>query len=158
LQEKFADVELDFAAVPTREDLDGQAQSTDKLTATHAQRLLTTLNNGGTLPAHYPYPVQVLRFGEGLTFIGLAGETVVDYSLRLKRELPGAPVWVAGYCNDVMTYIPSRRVLEEGGYEGRDAMKLSSLPGPWASSVEERIVGEVHDLLRGLTPGLRKQF
>jgi len=152
LQEKFSDVEIDFAPTPTREELDDQAKGTDKLTASHAQRLLTRLDNGETLPAHYPYPVQVLRFGNGLTFVGLAGETVVDYSLRLKHELPGAPVWIAGYCNDVMTYIPSRRVLEEGGYEGTDAMKLSSLPGPWAPSIEERIIGQVHTLLRGFTP------
>jgi hypothetical protein len=152
LREKFADVELDFAAVPTRAELDEQAQSTNKLTASHAKRLLARLDSGETLPAHYPYPVQVVRFGDGLTFVGLAGESVVDYALRLKRELAGPPIWIAGYCNDVMTYIPSRRVLEEGGYEGVDAMKYTSLPGPWASTIEERIVGQVHTLLRALTP------
>jgi hypothetical protein len=94
--------------------------------------------------------VQVVRFGNSLTFVGLAGETVVDYALRLKRELPGSPLWVAGYCNDVMTYIPSRRVLEEGGYEGVDAIKFTSLPGPWAPSLEERIIGEVHKQLNAI--------
>jgi hypothetical protein len=152
LREKFADVDIDFAAVPTRAELDEQTKAKDKLTVSHAQRLLKRLDAGETLSAHYAYPVQVLRFGDGLTFVGLAGETVVDYSLRLKRELAGPPLWIAGYCNDVMGYIPSRRVLEEGGYEGGDAMKFSSLPGPWATTTEERIVGEVHKLLRGLKP------
>ena len=152
LREKFADVDIDFATIPTRAELDEQAKSKDKLTASHAQRLLARLDAGGTLPAHYPYPVQVVRFGDGLTFVGLAGETVVDYSLRLKRELAGPPLWVAGYCNDVMTYIPSRRVLEEGGYEGVDAMKFTTLPSPWAATTEERIIGEVHTLLRALAP------
>jgi hypothetical protein len=152
LREKFADVDIDFAAVPTRTELDEQTKSKDKYTAGHAQRLLQQLDAGQSLPTHYSYPVQVLRFGDGLTFVGLAGETVVDYSLRLKRELAGSPVWVAGYCNDVMGYVPSRRVLEEGGYEAGDSMKFGSLPGPWAATTEERIVGEVHKLLRGLTP------
>ena len=152
LREKFADVDIDFAAVPTRAELDEQTKSRDKYTVGHAQRLLQQLDAGQTLPTRYPYPVQVLRFGDGLTFVGLAGETVVDYSLRLKRELAGPPVWIAGYCNDVMGYIPSRRVLEEGGYEAGDSMKFSNLPGPWAPTTEERIIGEVHTLLRGLAP------
>jgi hypothetical protein len=51
-----------------------------------------------------------------------------------------------------MAYIPSRRVLEEGGYEGGDSMKFSSLPGPWAPTIEKRIVEQVHALLRDLKP------
>jgi hypothetical protein len=54
---------------------------------------------------------------------------------------------MAGYSNDVMTYIPSKRVLEEGGYEGVDAIKFTALPGPWAPTLEERIVGKVHELM-----------
>ncbi|MBL8829645.1 MAG: neutral/alkaline non-lysosomal ceramidase N-terminal domain-containing protein, partial [Planctomycetaceae bacterium] len=77
----------------------------------------------GTLLRQYPFPAQVIRFGDGLTFIALAGETVVDYSLRLKRELQGsAAVWVAGYSNDVFAYVPSKRVLLEGGYEAERSM------------------------------------
>jgi hypothetical protein len=147
LLEKFSDVALDFVPTPTREELEERLKSTDKLAANQAQRFLARLDQGEKLPTQYPYPVQVVRFGDGFTFVGLAGETVVGYSLRIKRELPGAPVWVAGYCNDVMTYIPTRQVLEEGGYEGRDAMKWTNLPGPWAPTIEERIVGEVHSLL-----------
>jgi hypothetical protein len=76
----------------------------------------------------------------------LGGETVVDYSLRLKNELGADKTWVSGYCNDVMAYIPSRRVLEEGGYEGGGAMVYYGLPAPWGPQVEERIVKEVHRL------------
>jgi len=148
LEEKLADVELDFAPV-SRVDLDEQAKSTNKWMATHAKVVLTQLDQGKAL-THYAYPVQVLRFGDGLTFVGLAGETVVDYSLRLKRELAGPPLWIAGYCNDVMAYIPSKRVLGEGGYEARDSMYFSTLPGPWARTLEERIIGEVHTLASGL--------
>ena len=115
LLEKFTDVDLDFAATPTREELIERTKGTDKLLATQAKRFLARLDNGETLPAHYPFPVQVLRFGDGLTFIGLAGETVIDYSLRLKREITGSPVWVAGYCNDVMTYVPQPSRPRRGG-------------------------------------------
>ena len=132
LEKKLVDVELDFAPAPSRAELEEQAQAKTTWPGRHAQRLLDQLDRGEKLPEHYAYPVQVVRFGHSLTFVGLAGETVVDYSLRLKREVTGSPLWVAGYCNDIMAYIPSRRVLEEGGYEARDAMNFSVLPGPWA--------------------------
>jgi hypothetical protein len=62
--------------------------------------------------------VQVIKIGNDLTFITLGSEVVVDYSLRFKREFAGeAGVWVAGYSNDYTGYVPSLRVLKEGGYE-----------------------------------------
>ena len=106
----------------------------------------------GTLRDHYDYPVQVVHFGDDLAFVALSGETCVDYSLRLKRELAGsASVWVAGYCNDVLAYIPSKRVLNEGGYEAKTSIIYWSNPlhPSWlAESLEERIIGKVHDLLK----------
>ena len=73
----------------------------------------------------------------------LGGEVVVDYALRIKTELLDTRVWVAGYANDVMAYIPSRRVLLEGGYEGKTAMVYYGLPTAWAEDVEQRIVTAV---------------
>ncbi len=78
----------------------------------------------------------------------MAGEVVVDYSLRLKKELGREKVWVAGYSNDVFAYIPSLRVLEEGGYEGGGAMIYYGQPGPFAPSVEETIISKVHELVK----------
>ena len=46
-----------------------------------------------------------------------------------------------------MAYIPSLRVLREGGYEAGGAMRFSTThPGPWADSTEERIVQQVLEL------------
>ena len=81
---------------------------------------------------------------------------VIDYALRLKRELGENPIWVAGYSNDVMAYIPSERVLTEGGYEGGGAMRYSNLPNPWRPGVEDRIIATVRELtarLRGKSCG-----
>jgi hypothetical protein len=73
---------------------------------------------------------------------------VVDYSLRLKKELSPDKTWVAGYSNDVMAYIPSLRVLKEGGYEGGGAMLYYGLPTVWSPRVEETIVAAVHETAR----------
>ena len=145
-------VTLEFAEVPSREKLEQQAKSTDKYVRRHAEVLLEELEQNGAIRTTYPYLVQVVRFGDDLTMVALAGEVVVDYSLRLKSELPGRAVWVAGYSNDVFGYIPSVRVLREGGYEAGDAMRYTDLPGPFAPSVEELIVAKVHELAQSPRP------
>jgi neutral ceramidase len=86
----------------------------------------------------HDYPVQVIKIGKELTFITLGSEVVVDYSLRFKREFAGeAGVWVAGYSNDYTGYMPSLRVLKEGGYEAAAG---------WAEDVEDRIAKKVHEM------------
>lgn len=50
----------------------------------------------------------------------------------------GPAVWVAGYSNDYPGYVPSRRVLLEGGYETES--------GSWDPGLEERIIAAVHRL------------
>lgn len=141
----WREIELPFVPV-TRQELLSRRDSTNEYEQRRAAALLDELDTNGRVRASYPYPVQVLQFGEDLTLVALGGEVVVDYALRLKRELAPGRVWVAGYSNDVMAYIPSRRVLEEGGYEGRDAMTYTRLPNPWAAGIEEQIVGAVREL------------
>jgi hypothetical protein len=152
LRSALESVDLEFARVPTREELQQQTGSSDKRAAHRAELMLEELQKNGKIPATYSYPVQVVQFGNDLTLVALAGEVVVDYSLRLKRELAGPAVWVAGYSNDVFAYIPSARVLKEGGYEAGDAMRYTTLPGPWAPIVEEQIINQVQGLVRKLSP------
>jgi hypothetical protein len=47
-----------------------------------------------------------------------------------------------------MAYIPSRRVLEEGGYEGGGAMVYYGLPAVWGPRVENLIVKAVHEQVK----------
>ncbi len=141
-------VTLEFAEPPSREQLKEQAKSENKYERLHAETLLKELEQTGRIGTTYPYLVQVIQFGDDLTMIALAGEVVVDYSLRLKAELAGRPVWVAAYCNDVFGYLPSLRILQEGGYEGGDMMVYTPLPGPFAPSVEKLVVDKVHELVR----------
>jgi hypothetical protein len=151
-------VRLDYQPTPSVEDLEkrlaipkGTDPSYSLFMRDWDQRRLNAMKQG-TLRDHYDCPIQVVRFGKDMTFVALSGETCVDYSLRLKRELAGeAAVWVAGYCNDVLAYIPSKRVLLEGGYEAKTSIIYWSNPlhPSWlAESLEERIIGKVHALLK----------
>ena len=151
LRSAYAEIQLDYAPAPSREEFTARLASKDRYEASHAKRMLERLDKGEKLPTQYPYPVQVVRFGDALTMVALGGEVVVDYALRLKQELAGPAVWVAGYSNDVMAYIPSLRVMKEGGYEAGGAMRYSvTHPGPWAESTEERIISKVRELNGGL--------
>ncbi|MBI1900069.1 MAG: neutral/alkaline non-lysosomal ceramidase N-terminal domain-containing protein [Planctomycetia bacterium] len=142
----YREIDLAFAEIPTREKLEADAKAADKYVARRATLLLAQLDKTGKIDPTYPYPVQAWRIGDELLFVTLGGEVVVDFSLRLKREL-GAKTFVAGYSNDVMAYIPSLRVLREGRYEGGGAMVYYGLPSPWGESVEEDIVRAVHELV-----------
>ena len=101
--------------------------------------------NGGGVPSTYPYLIAVWKLGRDIDFVHLGGEVVVDYALRLKSELNGTRTWVAGYANDVMAYIPSRRVLAEGGYEGGGSNVYYGLPGLWHPESEAKIISVVHE-------------
>ncbi len=151
LRAAYREIPLAYGPLPTRAELEVRQKAAAKLDAAHAGRVLARLDEEGALPQHYPYPVQVVRLGDELTWVLLAGEVVIDYALRFKREIRDPLVWVSAYTNDVPTYIPSRRVWEEGGYEGGDAMKWGHHPTPkWSGEVESHIADTVHELRRGL--------
>jgi len=84
-----------------------------------ADRMLKALERDGKLPDTYRTPIALWRFGDDLTLVGLSGEVVVDYVTRLEDALGPQRLWIAAYCNDVYGYLPSARVLEQGGYETR---------------------------------------
>ena len=80
--------------------------------------------------------------------IGQGAETVVDYAIRHKHEF-GPGTWVCGYVDDMIAYIPSRRVWEEGGYEGGANLYEYGRPAlRWAGDVEDRISTSVQKLVK----------
>jgi len=147
----FGYVDIPFQTPPTKEELQERLKDATGMRARHAKLLLGVLEREGKIYDRYPYPVQVWQFGPpalaGLTLIALGGETVVDYALRFKGEYGWEDTWVAGYSNDVMGYVPSLRVLKEGGYEGGSAMVNYGRPGPLGPGVEEAIAGKVAELV-----------
>ena len=142
----YQEIDLPFGEMPTRAELETAAASDTKPQTPWAKYLLSEWDRNGKLASSYPYPVQAWKLGSDLTWVFLGGEVVVDYSIRLKTELGPGKTWVASYSNDVMGYIPSRRVLAEGRYEGGDARWPYGLPAVWSDKVEEQIVAEVHKL------------
>ena len=144
LATSYQEISLKLGTLPTREEIAKDAESKDRFVASRAKWLLSQMADNKPLRPDYPYPVQTWTLGEDVQWVTLGGEVVVDFALRLKQEFHGKRTWVAAYSNDVMAYIPSRRVLMEGGYEGGGAMVYYGLPTIWSPEVEEQIVREVH--------------
>ncbi len=110
------------------------------------------LDAGQTPAAVVSLPDSCLAVGREMLVIGMGAETVVDYALRFKQEF-GPGTWVCGYTDDMIAYIPSRRVWEEGGYEGGSRLYEYGRPAlRWSGDVEERISTTVHKLVRQVTP------
>ncbi len=148
LQAVLERVELPLAPPPTRAEFEKRLEDKNPFIRQHARRYLDMLDKGEKLPASYPCPVQIWQFGKDLTLVALGGEVVVDYALRLKRELKDGNVWMVAYANDVFAYVPSARILREGGYEADFSMIYYDLPGRFAPEVEEVLVGKVHELAK----------
>ena len=144
----FEMIDLPFQAPPSRAELTVRLNGKDEIKKRNARWLLDALERDGKIRTSYPDPVQIWKFGVGPTIIALGGELVVDYSLRFKARYGWADTWVAGYSNDVFGYVPSLRVLKEGGYEGGDSLFNRPYPGPFAPEVEELIVNKVEALMR----------
>lgn len=145
LRTSYEVTQLAFAP-HTRAMFEEESKSSDAFKVRRAKLMLQTYDRGHPIRS-VPYPVQVVRFGEGFALLALGGEVVNDYSIRAHREYPGLNLVVAGYSNDVMSYIPSLRVLREGGYEASGAMVYYEQPGPYTDRVEEEIFDAIHRTL-----------
>jgi neutral ceramidase len=137
LRTAFQNIQLKFAP-HTKQTFENELKAADPARVRRANAMLRAYDEFRPI-RQISYPVQALRFGPDFTILALAGEVVVAYSLRVKKQYPGKLV-VAAYSNDVMSYIPSRRILQEGGYEAVDSMIYYGLPGPYTDDVEDRVL------------------
>lgn len=152
LNADFAMVELAYASVVQRRELETLASDSNAIRSRWATRLLANIEGGVEFASTYSYPIRVWKLGNEALFIGCGAETVVDYALKFKREY-GYGTWVCGYCDDMIAYIPSRRVWEEGGYEGGSNLYEYGRPAfRWAGDIEERISSTVRRLVEAVKP------
>jgi neutral/alkaline ceramidase-like enzyme len=146
LKTAFEFVDLPFEKTITAEELEDFPNKGPHYQR-WAKRMLKRLEAGETFPKSYPYAVQVWRLGEDQLWISMGGEPVVDYSLKFIK-LFGPTTWTNGFTHDLTSYIPSRRVWEEGGYEGGFLGEYGLPAMRWAPDVEDRITAGVQRLVR----------
>ncbi len=145
----FDEVELPLAGPPTREQLEKDAQSRETAVRQRAGSYLKLLEAGQPLPQAVKLPLAAVRLGDDVTFILMGGEVVVDYARRLKRLLAEDHLWTVGYAYEVPCYIPSARVLKEGGYEAEGSLQYYGLYGPFRASIENLLVNRATAMVAG---------
>jgi hypothetical protein len=140
----FTRAALPLQEPPPREKLEKMAAGKGGPFPWVAKQMLKVLDRGEKLPTEYTAPLTVWQFGDDLTLVGISGEVVVDYVTLLEKALGPNKLWVAGYCNDVFGYLPSARVLAEGGYETRGL--ISGGVGLFHPRAQDVIVERVREL------------
>ncbi|MBG0859987.1 MAG: neutral/alkaline non-lysosomal ceramidase N-terminal domain-containing protein [Bacteroidales bacterium] len=137
IRTSFTTAELEFAPFNLEKFRD-EIVGTDIYKQRRAMLMLEAYNKGWDT-RDFKYPVQAVRFNNDFSILAMSGEVVIDYAIAAKKRYPGENLFVAGYCTEVQCYIPSTRVLREGGYEPEESMIYYGLPGPFADNTEERI-------------------
>jgi hypothetical protein len=150
LRAAFTTVSLAYAPAPDADGWRRKLTDPNVYVQRHAQMMLDVIAREGHTVMAEAAPVHVLRVGP-LPLVALSGEVVVDYALAIKKKY-GDGTWVAACTDSVFGYVPSVRVLREGGYEGGDAMLYFGRPGPFADTVESTVLGGV-DALMASTAG-----
>ncbi len=143
---RFDRVALPLGELPPREQWEQWAKRTDAR-GRWAAHFLRLLDEGKPLPTSVDYAIGTWTFGDSLAMVFLAGEVVVDYAIRIDREFDPERVWTVAYANDVPCYIPSKRILKEGGYEADSSMVYYGKPTRFAPEVEDIIIDTVQRLL-----------
>lgn len=153
LKSVYTEIDLPFSDIPSISELKHIASSSTGYEGLWAGRLLEEFEKKGSLMKSYPYPIQIWLIGKQPVF-SLGGEVVIEYAQELKR-MYGYNIFVMGYNNDVMAYIPSSDILQKGGYEGaRSLMYFNSVASGWDAGIEFSILSEMQVLAEKI--GLRK--
>ena len=94
------------------------------------------------LPDHsesFRYDVQVWKLGEQLTIFGMEGEVCSPWGPMLREMAHTEQAMVIGYANGTGSYIPDKRIVREGGYEGLTSQHAYFLPAPFTENIDTEI-------------------
>ncbi|MEE2638993.1 MAG: neutral/alkaline non-lysosomal ceramidase N-terminal domain-containing protein [Planctomycetota bacterium] len=112
-----------------------------------AIKMLSEIRERGKIAESVEYPLTTWKFGDDLAMVFMPGEVVVDYAVRLKSEMDWQRLWITGWANRMPGYIPSRKVLLQGGYEADFSQVYYGLPGRYRVEIENLIAETVRDLV-----------
>ena len=152
LRTEFARVDLPMKPVPPREELEQLAKG-PFWKSHNARRILQAQESGEPIPTHYRAPLALWQFGDDLTLVAISGEVVADYVPLAAKATGVDRLWVAGYSNQVYGYLPSAKVVSEGGYESLGL--VSAHIGWFSAEAQDVLLAEIRKMsqkVRGESP------
>lgn len=123
------------------EEIERQAFPVPKKDGNHSWQTWTA-RQSLALPDHsesFRYDVQVWKLGGRLMVFGMEGEICSPWGPMLRAMAPTDHAMVVGYANGTSSYIPDKRILREGGYEGLTSQHAYFLPAPFTENIESEI-------------------
>ncbi len=144
LQTAYIEIDLALNPSPSSQELVKMANEQTGYMQRWATRMLKESTEGKAFLKSYPYPLQIWKLG-GQTLFNMGGEVTIAYTIALKEKY-GEDIFVMAYSNDVMGYIPSEIILEEGGYEGYSSQMVYGLPSKWEKGIEDHILSSFDEL------------
>ncbi len=144
LTASYSEIELPLNPPPSKDELLEMIQDSSAYASYQqrwAENMIERMEKNESFISSYPYPLQVWQMGNQM-IVSMGGEVVVEYANRLKRIF-GQDLFVMGCSNDVMAYIPSATILEEGGYEGLVSQQVYGLPNTWKPGIESMVIQEI---------------
>ena len=141
LKTVYSEVDLKLSLPPVKNELTKMEDEFTGYMKNLATDMLDKMERGELFITSYPYPVQLWKLGDQI-ITSLGGELLINYSISIKK-IWGEDTFIMGYSNDVMAYIPSEKVLKEGGYEGETSQMVYGMPSKWDPGIEDKIIGEL---------------
>jgi len=88
---------------------------------------------------YLPFYMSFLKLDEKTCFICMENEVVTDIGKEIKNLFDEDVITLA-YSNSRSCYIPTKKIIQDGGYEG-ESFKAARLAGPFVPEIEDIIVG-----------------
>ncbi|MBI2497619.1 MAG: neutral/alkaline non-lysosomal ceramidase N-terminal domain-containing protein [Opitutae bacterium] len=108
-----------------------------------AQRRLEAAKTGPN-PLPVRFPLTVFDFGE-IAFVGAPFELMAETGIALRNLSPKQHTFILGYCNGMISYLPTPAISREGGMETKLAYKAyfvpSEIPGDWEPQLQQQALG-----------------
>lgn len=101
------------------------------------------------LPERLDLRASILKLSDDRCIFSLGGEPSYDVGVVLRGAFPETKIICVGYADDI-AYIPSDRMIAEGGYEADGSVVEYRLKGRIAPGVDEALVRGFREAMRSL--------
>jgi hypothetical protein len=96
---------------------------------------------------HGELTISRLELSDSLQLLGLSAEVVVEYGTSVARVFPQIRSIPVGCVGDVYGYLPTRRMVREGGYEAEEFFEPFGLKGRFRISAEQAVTDAMQELV-----------
>jgi hypothetical protein len=94
------------------------------------------------VPKTMPEYIQTITIGKW-KLVGLSREVVTEYGPAIRAIWPDKYVTVAGYCNEVPSYLPVARHINAGTYEGVGSFFWNAQPSLFPVDIFDRVIDKI---------------